>query len=108
VVAVVVIAAGRPRRTGSERGIGWAAAGVALVLLGTTAVGVLHVVVWNPIAKVPGLALDEIYTALAAAGETPSNVVLAVWAAGGIASAVAILVAASPIPRMRARFSTRR
>lgn len=42
--------------------------------------GVLHIFVWNPLAKVPGQSLDEIYSAMSAAGEAPLNVFLMVWA----------------------------
>lgn len=35
----------------------------------TCAVGILHVAVWNPLARVPGLTLDEIYAGLDAAQE---------------------------------------
>ncbi len=35
------------------------------------ALGLAHVFVWNPLAKLPGLGLSEIYARLAAAGELP-------------------------------------
>lgn len=44
------------------------------------AAGVLHISVWNPLAKLPGQSLDEIYSAMSAADEAPLNVFLMVWA----------------------------
>lgn len=57
------------------------------------AAGVLHISVWNPLAKVPGLSLDEIYSAMSAAGEAPLNVFLMVWAIfwGAVAVTLPIL-----------------
>lgn len=55
--------------------------------------GVLHISVWNPLAKVPGLSLDEIYSAMSAAGEAPLNIFLMVWAIfwGAVAVTLPIL-----------------
>ena len=50
---------------------------VALLIV---AGGVLHIVVWNPLARVPGLSLDEIYSAMSAAKETPLAAFILVWA----------------------------
>lgn len=57
------------------------AVGFGMAALATCAVGILHVAVWNPLARVPGLTLDEIYAGLAAAGEaTGTRVTLIAWA----------------------------
>lgn len=108
VIAVALVALANPHARGDRRRSGWVAVAFAVALLAIAATGILHVAVWNPLAKVPGLTLDEIYAGLAAAAETPSPVILTAWAAGAIASALAILIAASPIRRLRDRFSTRR
>ncbi|TFB69033.1 hypothetical protein [Cryobacterium sp. Hz9] len=57
------------------------------------AAGVLHIFVWNPLAKVPGLSLDEIYSAMSAAGEAPRNAFFMVWAIfwGAVAVTLPIL-----------------
>lgn len=44
---------------------------VPVVALATAALGLVHVFVWNPLAKLPGMTLPEIYAGLAAAGESP-------------------------------------
>jgi hypothetical protein len=40
-----------------------------VLALGTVAVGILQITVWNPLSAAPGLTLDEIYAAMAAADE---------------------------------------
>lgn len=47
--------------------INWA--GLAAVI-GYAALGVLNILVWNPLAAMPGLELQEIYRQVQAAGET--------------------------------------
>jgi len=59
---------GIPARLGVRRSALLAAA----TLLAALVVAVLHLLVWNPLAKVPGLGLAEIYAELAARGEHPS------------------------------------
>ncbi len=54
------------------------------------AAGVLHISVWNPLAKVPGLSLDEIYSAMSAAGEAPLDAFFMVWAIFWAAMAVTL------------------
>ncbi|HWR84817.1 MAG TPA: hypothetical protein VN200_02355, partial [Rhodoglobus sp.] len=85
--------------------------GVALaaVILAVVAAGILHITVWNPLAKVPGMTLDEIYSTLRSANELPPPVFLTVWALSGAVSAVGVLVLAfAPTRRLRAAASTRR
>lgn len=53
---------------GSRLGI---AAAFGALLFAVVMLGFAHVAVWNPLAKVPGLDLDDIYRALDDAGETP-------------------------------------
>jgi hypothetical protein len=54
--------------------------------------GVLQVVLWNPLAKVPGLTLAEIHAAMAAADESSSPVPPLVWAVLWAAVAVVFLI----------------
>lgn len=73
----------------------------------TIAVGILHIAVWNPLARVPGRSLDEIYAAMAAANETPVVGMIVVWAAtwAGVAVALPVLCA---LPRLAGFFTARR
>ncbi|MBM7502969.1 hypothetical protein ACFPER_05785 [Agromyces aurantiacus] len=66
-------------------------AAVAVVLgvanLAVIALGILHLLVWNPLARVPGLELAEIYTALDARGGIDGGPVL--WALAALLVTVA-------------------
>jgi len=96
---------GRPLARGAAVLLASLAGGAILVTLAGT---LLHVYVWNPLARMPGMTLDEIYAGLAAAGELPSSVVPISWAVlcGGVALALPVC-AALPHPRIR-RFMTAR
>jgi len=89
------------------------AAGVAVpvVALAVTAVGLVHVFVWNPLAKLPGMTLTEIYSGLAAAGEGPGGGptpwIVAVAVLVGLGAAAYATFALAPVRRW-ARFRTRR
>ncbi|WP_010206305.1 hypothetical protein [Salinibacterium sp. PAMC 21357] len=50
-----------------------------LLTFATVAIGTLHIVVWNPLAAVPGLSLDAIYAQMAAAGESPFPYLIWSW-----------------------------
>ena len=50
----------------------------ALVVLGGAALAVVHILIWNPLSKVPGLTLPEIYSQMAARSE-PAEAAVA-WA----------------------------
>lgn len=81
----------------------------SLAILATLAGTLLHVFVWNPLARVPGMTLDEIYAALAAAGELPSSQFPVVWAGLCCLAAIALVVcAALPQPRVRRLMTARR
>ncbi|TFC58563.1 hypothetical protein E3O62_10255 [Cryobacterium sp. TMT2-15-1] len=84
-LAAIIVAFGSKRRpAGSQQLSGRSRVLVALpftlLALLIVVVGVLHISVWNPLAKAPGLSLDEIYSAMSAAGEAPLNIFLMVWA----------------------------
>lgn len=101
-----------PRSSGRPLGRGAAvvlALASSLAILSTLAGTLLHVFVWNPLARVPGMTLDEIYAALAEAGELPGSQFPAVWAALCCLAAVALVVcAALPQPRIRRLMTARR
>ncbi|WBU38075.1 hypothetical protein [Homoserinibacter sp. YIM 151385] len=111
-VPLAVVLALRPRAAAeAERPIATAlvALGGALAVLGTTALGLLHVFVWNPLAKVPGLPLEAIYARLEAAGELGAPLAPGLWAAGAVLSVLAILATSTlPLRRLRASRSPRR
>jgi len=68
----------------------------ATTLLVALVVATVHLVVWNPLAKVPGLELREIYAELAARGEVPAIGVgfVLVWAAGWVPLVLVLLAVA--------------
>ncbi len=80
-------------------GLTFGSSGLALVL-----VSILHILVWNPSAKVPGLTLDEIYAEMAAAGELPAagHVILVLWATVWTIAAVVFMIG-SRLPWLSAR-----
>lgn len=108
-VAVLVTEDPRPQ----SRPLGRRAAVVlALVsaggILAMLAGSLLHVYVWNPLARMPGMSLDEIYAGLVAARENPSPVIPLAWTMLWCLVAIALVVlAALPQPRIR-RFATAR
>ena len=69
------------------------AAGVgSSVLTAYSIAGACQILVWNPLAAVPGATLSEIYAALDAAGETLGAPRVIAWSAVGVALAVGGLV----------------
>lgn len=72
------VGGGAPATVRSRRRLGGAGAGLLLAVL---AVGVLHNLVWNPLAKLPGMSLDQIYAGIAAAGQASGVFEITVWAA---------------------------
>lgn len=77
----------------------------AVVLFVVT--GVLHETVWSPRAKVPQRELDEIYAAIADAGETTGALLIATWAVVWCVMA-ATLVVMSTRDDMASWFAPRR
>jgi hypothetical protein len=65
-----------------------------LVVAGYALVGVLQVLVWNPLAAAPGAALGEINAHLERANETLAAPLVLGWALTGTALATGVLVAA--------------
>lgn len=93
-VVIVLIAAGRggagtsmPRARRVSLALPF-----SLMTLAAGFLGVMHIVVWSPLAKVPGMTLDEIYAAMAAAGEGTGVVFIVAWAVCWTLGAVALPV----------------
>lgn len=57
-------------------------------------VGALQILVWNPLAAVPGSTLTEIRAQLAGVNESTGTALVVVWAATGILLGAGVLVAA--------------
>lgn len=51
-------------------------------------IGAMQILVWNPMAAVPGMTLDEIKTAMSAANEPLAEAHVYVWAAIGVCLAL--------------------
>lgn len=64
------------------------------VVAGYAVVGALQILVWNPLAAVPGATLGEIHTELAQANETMAVPLVVAWAVIGTALAAVVLLAA--------------
>jgi hypothetical protein len=64
------------------------------VVAGYAAVGALQVLVWNPLAAVPGATLGEIHAELAETNETLAAPLVLTWAVIGTLLAAAVLLAA--------------
>ncbi|WP_255316486.1 hypothetical protein [Nesterenkonia sp. Act20] len=74
-----------------------------IVMAGYAVVGALQILVWNPLAAVPGATLSEINSELAQANETLAAPLVMAWAVIGVLLAAAVLLAAllGSIPRVR-------
>jgi hypothetical protein len=80
----------------------------AAVNLVVIAAGALHILVWNPLARVPGLELGELYTQMYALGEGAGAVAfVAVWAVFWAIATIAYVVG-SALPAYRPFFTGRR
>ncbi len=110
--AAVVMAAGPPfimlgnaHRVAASRVA--LAIGLAMVNLTLIAAGTLHVLLWNPLARVPGLTIDEIYTEMAARGEGGGGIMVVPWVVvWGLASVALALVGS--LPRLASVLTARR
>ena len=109
---VVVVAVEDPRRQGDPLSRPQAALLAVLsasAILAMLAGSLLHIYIWNPLARMPGMTLDEIYTGLSAAGEPPSTVVPIGWAvAWGLIALALVVSAVLPYPRVRRLMTARR
>ena len=81
----------------------------AIVVLAVAALGALHTAVWNPLAKVPGWTLEEIYAEMAVQGEASGlGLVLGGLLLSVLAVAGYLVLAFLPHPGLRRAMRTRR
>lgn len=73
--------------------VAWLGLAGYLSVMGYAVVGVFQILVWNPMAAVPGATLDEIHAVMDRANESLSAPVVLVWAATGTLLAAAVLIA---------------
>lgn len=73
--------------------VAWLGLAGYLSVMGYAVVGVFQILVWNPLAAVPGATLDEIHAVMDRANESLSAPVVLVWAATGTLLAAAVLIA---------------
>lgn len=111
-LALFIIVASGTREPSSSRVLPiWRRALLALpftvLTLVIVAAGVLHITVWNPLARVPGLSLDEIYSAMASANESPVAGFIVGWAIFWAAASLVLLVLAC-IPWLSSFLTVRR
>lgn len=94
VAALVVMFSGGSRVLATPARLG-VAVGFAVAAALACAVGILHIAVWNPVARVPGLTLDQIYAGLAEAGEaTGVREWLIAWAVLTVLAGAALVIVA--------------
>ena len=79
----------------------------SLLTLIAVATGVLHITVWNPLARVPGLTLDEIYAAMAAANQDAGAGFITAWAVIWALAAITLPILCA-IPAFGRALSARR
>ena len=86
----------RPADPGRRAAIAATLTGINLAVIG---VGAVHILVWNPLSKVPGLSLDAIYERMRLAGEGElAGKFVADWAVfWGVFSLAYLLVYLLPI-----------
>lgn len=106
ILTIVIILSTAPKNLrGGQRAPRWRsimlAAGFALLTVATIVVGVLQITVWNPLAKLPGMSLDEIYSAMAAANQPTGDFGIAAWAGFWVVAALLLILVASIHPFSR-------
>lgn len=102
-LVVLLVEDPRPQAPAPRRAVGVVLAGVsASAILAILAATLLHVYVWNPLARMPGMTLDEIYAGLAAARELPSPVLPVAWGTLWVLVALVLVVLAA-LPQLRIR-----
>ena len=76
-----------------QRPAAWIAVAGFLLVVGYAVAGALQVLVWNPLAAVPGATLAEIHALLDRANESLAAPAVLIWAATGVLLAAAVLIA---------------
>jgi hypothetical protein len=90
-------------RLGSRRHAAGAGLAGLLVVAGYAAVGAVQILVWNPLAAVPGATLAQIRAHLDGSNETLAAPLVLAWAGTGVVLAAAVLLAALVSPGVRLR-----
>ena len=80
---------------------------ITVITLAGVTLGVLHISVWNPLAKMPGMTLDEIYAAMDAANQGTGAHLIAAWAVFWSLAALALPILCL-VPRLDSLLSSRR
>lgn len=110
-ILIVMLAARRSWETELPTVPGKQRLGISLAFLALTIAvvvfGVLHILAWNPSAKVPDLSLAQIHAQMDAAGESAGQFMLWAWAGGSISLAALFLVACT-VPGLAGFLSLRR
>ena len=76
-----------------QRPAAWIAVAGFLLVVGYAVAGALQVLVWNPLAAVPGATLAEIHALMDQANESLAAPAVLIWAATGVLLAAAVLIA---------------
>jgi hypothetical protein len=76
-----------------QRSTTWIVVAGFLLVVGYAVAGALQVLVWNPLAAVPGATLAEIHAVMDRANESLAAPVVLIWAATGILLAAGVLIA---------------
>jgi hypothetical protein len=76
----------------------------SIATLAVGGLGLAHILVWNPQAKLPGMTLDEIYAGMAAAGEGTGAAFIVAWIVCWALGAAALpVLVALPVADRRLR-----
>lgn len=81
------------REIAGQRSAAWAGVAGLLLVAGYAVAGALQVLVWNPLAAVPGATLAEIHAAMDRANESLAAPAVLMWAATGLVLAAVVLIA---------------
>lgn len=82
------------RKSGGQRHAVWAGIVGLVIVAGYAAGGALQVLVWNPLAAVPGATLAEIHAGLARENESLAAPAVLTWAVIGVILAALVLAGA--------------
>jgi hypothetical protein len=77
-----------------QRSATWVGVAGLLLVAGYAVAGALQVLVWNPLAAVPGATLAEIHAVMDGANESLAMPAVLIWAATGTVLAAVALIAA--------------
>lgn len=78
---------------GGQRSATWVGVAGLLLVAGYAIAGALQVLVWNPLAAVPGATLAKIHAVMDGANESLAAPAVLIWAATGTVLAAVVLIA---------------